>query len=301
MPRRQSDLAPVSLAFQEHPRVVAHNSLLALNALFFAFIVLDVAVLVTGHAPERQHTQEYAHQGAFWLTIALGMLTAVIGVMFHGPLAHDPSAMRTRQLAFAWIVQGLALALCTYGRIAIHVHSSGLSNLRIVGILGTTLVVVGMLLVGRKLHARRSVTWLLRRQMDAFVVMLTLFAVLPTHYLGARFNVARALDGAYAPLIHMGPQALEAEAVTQLLPLAQHPDPQVRHGAASLLLARLADLRYVAASRQGFQEHDVLLPVALDALSQAEPLLRAQLDHTRPEDADLLSRMGYGALLHPGR
>lgn len=301
MPRRQSDLAAVSVDFQEQPRVVAHNSLLALNALFLAFIVLDVAVLVTGHAPELQNTRDYAHQGAFWLTIALGMLTGVIGVMFRGALAHDPSAVRTRQLAFVWIAQGLAMALCTYGRIAIHVHSSGLSNLRIFGILGTTLVVVGMLLVGRKLHARRSFTWLLRRQIDAFVVMLTLFAVMPTHYLGARFNVARALDGAYAPLLHMGPQALELEAVTQLLPLAQHPDPQVRHGAAALLLSRLADLRYVAANRQGFQEHDVLLPVALDALTQAEPMLREQLTNSSPDDAGLLSRMGYDALLQPVR
>lgn len=298
MPSTLSDAARVDSVFDDRQRVVAHNSLLALNALFVAFIVLDVTVLVTGHAPEQQSTRDYAHEGAFWLTVALAMVTMVIGVMFRGSLAHDPSAATTRKLAYVWIAQGLAMAVCTYGRIAIHIHDSGLSNLRIVGILGTTLVVVGMLMVGLKLRDGRSFVWLLRRQTDAFVVTLVLFAVLPTHYLGARFNVARALDGAYAPLLHMGPQAQELEAVTQLLPLAQHRDPQVRHGVAVLLLDQLAELRLHAGQRRSFQQHSALLPVVLDALTDAEPMLRAQLTNDSPGDARLLTRMGYDALEH---
>lgn len=301
MPITLSDAAPVDSAFDDRQRVVAHNSLLALNALFVAFILLDVTVLITGHAPVQQSTRDYAHEGAFWLTVALAMVTMVIGVMFRGSLAHDPSAATTRKLAYVWIAQGLAMAVCTYGRIAIHIHDSGLSNLRIVGILGTTLVVVGMLMVGLKLRDGRSFVWLLRRQTDAFVVTLVLFAVLPTHYLGARFNVARALDGAYAPLLHMGPQARELEAVTQLLPLAQHRDPQVRHGVAVLLLDQLAELRLDAGQRRSFQQHSALLPVVLDALTDAEPMLRAQLSNDSPGDARLLSRMGYDALEHRAR
>lgn len=297
MPNSLSDAAPVSSVFDDQQRRVAHNSLIALNALFVAFIVLDVAVLVTGHAPAQQSTRDYAHQGAFWLTVALGMLTMVIGVMFRGPLAHDPSAARTRALAFVWIAQGLAMALCTYGRIAIHVHDSGLSNLRIVGILGTTLVVVGMLMVGHKLRAGRSFAWLVRRQFDAFVVVLTLYAVLPTHYLGARFNVARALHGAHAPLRHMSSQARETEAVTQLLPLLQHPDPEVRQGVANLLRVRLDDLRGDARRRGGFQQHDVLLPAVLATLSRAEAEIRAELPEDPQAGLRLLSWSDYGDAL----
>lgn len=155
--------------------------------------------------------------------------------------------------------------------------------------------------MGLKLRDGRSFVWLLRRQTDAFVVTLALFGVLPTHYLGARFNVARALDGAYAPLLHMGPQAQELEAVAQLLPLARHRDPQVRHGVAVLLLDQLAELRLDAGQRRGFQQHSALLPVVLDALTDAEPMLRAQLTNDSPGDARLLTRMGYDALEHRAR
>lgn len=294
MANRFADAAALDAAFDDQQRRVAHNSLLALNALFVAFIVLDVAVLVTGHAPAQQSTRQYAHEGAFWLTVALAMLTAVIGVMFRGPLAHDPSAARTRTLAFVWIAQGLAMALCTYGRIALHIHDSGLSNLRIVGILGTTLVVVGMLMVGHKLRARRSFAWLVRRQVDAFVVVLTLYAVLPTHYLGARFNVARGLDGADAPLRHMSSQSMETESVAQLLPLLRHPNADVRQGVASLLHARLGELRVDASQRQGFQEHDVALPAVLATLSRAEPQIRAELTENSEAGLRLLSWSDYG-------
>lgn len=57
------------------------------------------------------------------------------------------------------MAQGLVLALGTYRRIAIHVAFSGLSDLRIVGILGTTLVVAGGVAVALKLRRRHTFTW----------------------------------------------------------------------------------------------------------------------------------------------
>jgi hypothetical protein len=295
MPNPYSDASAPALVFDDQRRLIARNSLGALNALFLGFIALDVAVLVTGHAPVGHTTQSYAHQGAFWLTIALGMLTVVVGVMFRGALAHDPSAVRTRQLAFAWIGQGLVMALCTYGRIAIHVQFSGLSNLRIVGVLGTTLVVVGMLLVGLKLQRRRSFTWLLRRQLDALFLTVVLFAVLPTHYLGARFNVGRVQAGAYAPLIHMGPQSRETEAVLQLLPLLDHRDPAVRRGAADLVLSRAQALQHHSHQAHHLGERDLLTPYVRRALSAAAPRALAVVAESPDRASPSLMTLGYEA------
>jgi hypothetical protein len=134
-----------------------------------------------------------------------------------------------------WSAQGAILALGTYRRIAIHVAHSGLSDLRIVGILGTTLVVCGVALVAWKLHRQRTFVWLVRRQLDAFVLTLLFYSVFPTHLVSAKVNVARVQAGEYRPALHMFRQAQNAESAAEVLPLLDHPDLRIRQGVAALL------------------------------------------------------------------
>jgi hypothetical protein len=290
----------------------SRNTLVALNALFFAYNALDAAYLWAGAPPPGMDTQEYARHGVVWLTVAMLMLTCVLGVMFRGggfeaATPHSESRMpegsglertesrtpegsglertestRTRwmslrTLAYAWIAQGGVLALGTYRRISIHVATSGLSNLRIAGILGTTLVCVGLVLVAMKLRRRRSVAWLLRRQLDAFAVTFFLFAVTPTHLLSARVNVARISHGEYRPLIHMHEQGPEAESAPALLPLLDHPDARVRQSIAALLLNERDALRDGAAGVHNWRERDLASERALASLEAATPRLVAAL------------------------
>lgn len=250
---------------------VARNALFALNGLFLLYNALDAAYLWSGAPPAGMQTRHYAHAGAFWLTIALVMLTGVIGVMFRGALAHDARAARSRTLAYVWMAQGLFLALGTYRRIAIHVAFSGLSDLRIVGILGTTLVVVGVVLVLLKLRDGRSFTWLLRRQLDAFAITLALYAVFPTHLVSARFNVARIESGEYRPVLHMFRQSTESESAASLLPLLSHPDVRVRQGVATLLEAESKRLHRDLDRQASWREHDLASAHAVAELDAAAP------------------------------
>lgn len=255
----------------ESSLLVARNALGALNVLFLFYNALDAAYLWTGTPPAGMHTQQYAHQGAFWLTVALVLCTGVIGVMFRGPLASDARATLARRLAFAWMAQGLVLALGTYRRIAIHISNSGLSDLRIVGILGTTLVVVGVVAVAVKLRRRHTFTWLLRRQLDAFAVTLVLYAVFPTHLVSARVNVARIERGEYRPVLHMFRQSSRAESAAELLPLLGHEDVRVRQGVAALLEHERTTLEAEAADRSSWRERDVATSRTLRALDAARP------------------------------
>jgi hypothetical protein len=261
----------------------SRNALVALNALFFAYNALDAAYLWAGAPPPGMDTQEYARHGVVWLTVAMFLLTCVVGVMFRGAgrIEGAESArvpwMSMRRLAFAWIVQGGVLALGTYRRITIHVATSGLSNLRIAGILGTTLVCVGLVLVAMKLRHGRSVGWLLRHQLDAFALVFVLFAVTPTHLLSAQVNVARIRHGEYRPLIHMHEQGPEAESAPALLPLLDHPDARVRQSMAALLLNERDALREHAASVRSWRERDIASERALASLEVATPSLVAAL------------------------
>ncbi|MBS2016713.1 MAG: DUF4173 domain-containing protein [Deltaproteobacteria bacterium] len=253
--------------------LVARNALAALNVLFLGYNLIDATYLWAGRPPAGTTTQHYAHQGTFWLTIALLMLTGVVGVMFREKtsLAHDPRAKTSRTLAYAWMAQGLVLALGTYRRIAMHIQHSGLSDLRIVGILGTTLVVAGVVTVAIKLHRRRSFTWLLRRQLDAFAVTTMLYVVAPTHLLASKVNVARIESGEYGPVLHVFRQGSHTESAAQLVPLLDHRDVRVRQGVAAILEQKRGRLGKEVNEEGTWRERDLASRRALAALDAAAP------------------------------
>jgi len=251
--------------------LIARNAFVLLNVVFLAYNALDAAYLWSGRPPAGLTTQQYSHEGAFWLAVALALLTLVVSAMFSGPLARDSRAALARKLAFVWIAQGFVLALGTYRRIAIHIAYSGLSDLRIVGILGITLVVVGMGLVMLKLRRQRSFLWLVRRQLDAFALTAVLYAVAPTYWISANVNVARIASGQYRPVVHMFRQSQNAESAATLLPLLHHEDRRIREGVATLLQRERADLRGL--SQTGWRQGDLVTPRTLAALDAAGPLL----------------------------
>lgn len=263
---------------------VSRNVLLALNATFLFYNVLDATYLWAGAPPPGVSERVYAHQGAAWLTVALVVLTAVVGVTFRGALAHDPRARLSRILAYVWLGQGAVLALGTYRRIAIHVSVSGLSNLRILGIFGTSIVVLGVVLIGTKLVRRRTFTWLVRRQLDVLLGGALLFALTPTHLVSARFNAKRVMAHEYQSLVHVEEQASEVESAAALLPLLDHDDERIRRGMAALLLDERDALRR-ADAKTGWRHGDIATSRAHHALEAATTKLDAVLGDVERKDA----------------
>jgi len=271
------DASPAALA-------TARNALYALNALFFAYNALDARVLWAGSAPPGMSERAYAHEGAAWLTVAIAALTVVVGVMFRAALAHDVRARTTRALAFVWLGQGLVLALGTYRRLFIHITTSGLSSLRILGIVGTSMVVVALVQMGMKLWRRLSFAWLLRRQLDAVAFGLLAFSLLPTHRISAPFNVRRVMAHDYQALVNVEEEAKEAESAAALLPLLAHDDERIRAGVAALLLGERDALR--ARSLAGGPGGTPLATTwTLRALAAASPRLDAALGDVARSDA----------------
>jgi len=267
-------------------RSVAKNALVALNVLFLLYNGLDATYLWAGSPPPGISERLYAHQGAAWLTAALALLTVVVGVFFRGALAHDSQARSARLWAFAWLAQGLVLALGTFRRLGIHITTSGLSSIRILGMVGTALVVVGLLQVGYKLFAGRSFAWLLRRQLDALAIGATLFTLAPTHWISARINAVRVMEHRYQALVHVAEEVVEPESVTSFLPLLAHDDERIRRGIAALLLNerdKLASRR----ARLAFGDGDIASSRALATLNDATPALNATLDEADRAEAIL--------------
>ena len=282
---RGAETAPHATEASDTALLVARNALLGLVVLFFAYDALDVRYLWAGAPPSGMSTQEYARSGAFWLTIALLLLTVVVGVMFRGPLAGDPRAARIRRLAYVWIAEGGLLAVGTYRRIAIHVARSGLSDLRIVGILGTSLVLFGLGLVVWKLQRQKTFLWLLRRQLDGAALVLAVYAIFPTHWLSAEVNASRVAAGEYRPLLHAFRQATETESVAVWIPLLDHHDPRVRQGVAALLQKERAALVDRVVHDEHWQTKDLGTRAALARLNEVGARIEAELDGIKPADA----------------
>ena len=182
------------------------------------------------------------------------------------------------------------------GSVARVMANFGLSDLRIVGILGTTLVVVGVLLVAHKLRAQRTLRWLVRRQLDTFALTFALYALLPTHFIAAHVNVARIGAGESGPLMHLGPQASHVESVAVLLPLLDHPDPRVREGVASLLETQLECLGCELVDRTSWRQEDLLTRSVHAQLLAARPRIDLALASADPHEARrALERLGHAA------
>ena len=217
---------------------LARNGMIALNALFLGYNALDAVYLWGGHAPSGVTHTEYAHAGTAWLSIAFVLSTIVLGALFRGPIEHHARGRLARGLAYVWAAQNVILAAGTFRRIQMYIAYSGLTQLRIVGIFGTALATLGLAIVVYKLARRRTMLWVMRRQLDALAIAVAVFIVMPSDDLAMRYNVARIADDQYRPLLHLYEQPIRDEAVPALLPLLDHPDPVVREGVAVIVAAQ---------------------------------------------------------------
>ena len=208
---------------------MARNTLVAVNAIFLLENAVDALSLWVGRPPAGLGYTEYAHRGTAWLTFALFLSTAVLGAIFRGAFHFDSRAKTVRTLAYVWAAQNVILALGTFRRIQLYVDLSGLTSLRILGILGTSLVVTGFALVVLMIRKRLTLGWLFHRKLDALVVFSVLYVVAPTELLSTEWNQRRLFDGQYAPLLNVVASTHANENVPALVKLLAHPDLSLIH------------------------------------------------------------------------
>jgi len=219
-------------------------TLLVVNVLFVAFHGVDAVYLYfKAKLPEGISYSEYSRGGCFWLTMGLLLSTAVIGAVFRRRLNFHPRRQGLRILSYVWAVQNVWLAVGALRRLQFYVDYNGLTRLRIVGLYGTLLVVVGLALMVWKVARIKGLVWLIRRDLLAFWVALVLLALTPRDYICWRHNASQAMTGNLRPLAGLIVQPMSPEALPPLIPLLDHKDPRVRDGIAGLLGRRLQELR----------------------------------------------------------
>lgn len=224
------EAAPLFAAFR--------NTLLALIALFAFYLAFEFQTLWFRVFPKGFHYSGYAHEGAAWLTIALGLATVVLSVIFRGAILDDTRLNGLRRLAWIWSAENMILALAVYHRLLIYVGFNGMTRMRVVGFYGMSAVVIGFVLVLRKIAGQHSFTWLLRRQIATLAAAIFLYSITPVDALVMQYNVRRIMAGESAPAVQIGFHDIDSEGLLCLLPLVDCPDEKIREGIKALLSER---------------------------------------------------------------
>ncbi|MBR0191729.1 MAG: DUF4173 domain-containing protein [Thermoguttaceae bacterium] len=211
------------------------NSLFALIILFAVELTYEFSSLLTWKIPEGFDYGRYCHEGAFWLTMALGLATLVLAGIFRQKVCKHEKINSLKRLAFIWIAENALLAVTIYIRLGIYVHRSGLTCLRVVGFFGTTAVAVGIVWMALKLRKDRPAGWLLSRYTWTVAAIIWIYSVLPVDFIVWKYNVAALQAGNKAVLVHVTDQPISAEGLIPLFDLLQSEDAVVRNGVAAVI------------------------------------------------------------------
>jgi len=263
------------------------NTLVTVIVLFAVYLVFEFKTLWFREFPKGFYYSGYAHQGAAWLTVALGLATVVLSFIFRGRVLLDARLPRLRRLAWVWSLENLLLAIAVYHRMYIYIRFNGMTRMRTVGLFGMTCVVAGFLLVVWKIVHNRDFVWLVRRHLWALALTVYLFALWPTDAVVHYYNVQRILSGDPAPSVQISVHPISSEGVLLLLPLVDCRDATIREGVRAMLADRLDQAEAVARRRQteGWTAHQIGDRLVLDRLRVESPRWAEYTDRQKREAA----------------
>lgn len=244
------------------------NTLATVAVLFAVYLVFEFQTLWFQEFPEGFYYSGYAHEGAAWLTVALGLATVILSLIFRGRVLRDPRVSTLRRLAWIWSAENLLLALAVYHRMGIYIGFNGMTRMRTVGLFGMSCVVAGFVLVVGKIVRHRDFVWLVRRQLWALALTVYLFALTPVDTLVVSYNVRRILSGDPAPSVQISVHPISSEGVLLLKPLLDCDDPVIREGVRAMLAQRDDEAEALARERRqrGWTAYQAADRLALEGL-----------------------------------
>ncbi len=218
------------------------NTLVTVIGLFAVYLVFEFQSLCFREFPKGFHFSGYAHEGAAWLTFALGLATVMLSLIFRGDILSDERLPKLKRLAWIWSVLNLLLAIAVYHRLCIYIGFNGMTRMRMVGFYGMTAVVVGFGLAVWKIARQRDFVWLFRADLWALAAAFYLYALTPVDLIVMRYNVARILAGDPAPSVQVSVHPIDAEGIRELFPLIECRDEIIREGVKALLARRESEM-----------------------------------------------------------
>ena len=285
--RRRAATAETSAPAQTPLLAAYRNTLATVIILFAVYLIFESWTLWFRVFPPGFYYSGYAHEGAAWLTVALALATAVLSLVFRGPVLGDPRLPTLRRLAWLWSLENMLLAVAVYHRLYIYIGFNGMTPMRMVGLFGMTAVVVGFVLVIWKIVYDRDFVWLMRRHLWTVALVIYLFALTPVDTIVTRYNVRRILAGDPAPSVQISVHHIGSEGILSLGPLLNCKNETIREGVAAMLAEREAAAESLAARRpqQGWTAYQIADERVLKGLKRLAPAWSKYSDAARRDAA----------------
>lgn len=259
------------------------NTLMTLIGLFTAYMFFEFCTLWFRKFPAGFHYSGYAHEGSAWLTVALGLATLTLSLIFRGSMMNDPRLGSLKKLAWIWSGLNFLLAASVYNRLLIYVDFNGMTRMRVIGFLGISAVAGGFVLVLLKIVQRQTFIWLIRRQVWVLAFAIYLYIALPVDILVHRYNVKRIMAGSPEPCVQISEHPISIDAIPQLIPLLDCEYPFIVNGVQATLRNQLQQLESTEYESQHWTKIQFGTQHALQALKNAESRLNMSASDSKTQ------------------
>lgn len=272
----------------------ARNTLWIVVLLFASYLGYEFFTMWQRSFPKGFYYAGYAHEGAFWLTMALGLATVVLSLLFARSMTADPRMKSLRWLAYLWSFENLLLAACVYNRLLIYVDFNGMTRMRVIGFVGITTVVIGFVWVIVKIRRDQGMSWLIQRHMWTLATSIMLYAILPVDWLVHRYNANEVLGGNYAPSVQMVVHPSEPDGLLAMERLIDCENSDIREGVRALLADWLSKYDLRASERKNWSHYQIAEQTLYQKLTKhSEKLKPYSLSVARKNHIQLFYNYAY--------
>lgn len=131
------------------------------------------------------------HEGAVSLAVA-GFMVAAFVLMLMSGQRRKPFTAKVRSLIVIWLGQTLLLCLSCFARLDIYIDAFGLTWMRVIVVISTGMVVLGLTFILPRLYGKRSHAWMIRSNILMVLVVLNALGVANIDRLIAIQQIERA-------------------------------------------------------------------------------------------------------------
>lgn len=158
-----------------------------LNISLLAFNIIDINWVWFGFEWQGQYLKQFVHEGTWLLIMSIMLSIIIILYFFRGDINFIENKL-LKYLGYFWIVQNLVLAISAGIRNYYYIEYFNLAYKRVGVFIFLIMTIYGLYTVFRKVRFKHSASYLIRTNMQACLLILTISSLFNWDVIIARYN-----------------------------------------------------------------------------------------------------------------